>query len=192
MAVGRLVPVKRFDALMDALAKLRVDHPRSRAVIVGEGYERERLEARRRELGADDWIEMPGKLSDDELVDVYRRAWVLVSSSLREGWGMTVTEAGACGTPAVATRIAGHDDAIEDGVERAPGGGPGCDRRRCGRVDQRTRRRRATARERRHAPRSAVHWEATASGTLAALVDEAQRHGLGTAGGRRTRASVGS
>ena len=65
---------------------------------------------------------MPGKLTDEELVDIYRRAWILVSASLREGWGMTVTEAGACGTPAVATRIAGHADAVDDGCERGTGG----------------------------------------------------------------------
>ena len=43
-------------------------------------------------------------------------AWVVASSSVREGWGMTLTEAAACGTPAVATRIAGHVDAVDDGV----------------------------------------------------------------------------
>ena len=45
----------------------------------------------------------------------YRRAWVVASSSQREGWGMTLTEAAACGTPAVATAIAGHADAVLDG-----------------------------------------------------------------------------
>jgi hypothetical protein len=46
VAVGRLVPVKRFDLLIDALAELRRRHPTLRAVIVGEGYERPMLEAR--------------------------------------------------------------------------------------------------------------------------------------------------
>ncbi len=57
-----------------------------------------------------------GHLRDDELVDLYRRAWVVASASAREGWGMALTEAGACGTPAVATRIPGHVDAVRDGV----------------------------------------------------------------------------
>jgi glycosyltransferase involved in cell wall biosynthesis len=85
------------------------------AVIAGEGYERDALEAQRRELGAEDWIHLPGRVSDDEIVDLYRRAWVLASTSAREGWGMTITEASACRTPAVATRIAGHEDAVVDG-----------------------------------------------------------------------------
>jgi glycosyltransferase involved in cell wall biosynthesis len=115
VAVGRLVPVKRFDALLRALAPLKARHPDLEAVIIGEGSERAALEARRAELDATDWIHLPGRVSDDELVDWYRRAWVVASSSQREGWGMTLTEAAACGTPAVATNIAGHADALVDG-----------------------------------------------------------------------------
>ncbi len=116
IAVGRLVPVKRFDWFIDAMAKLRADHPRLRAVVVGEGYERPALEAHVRSLDAEDWLTLPGHVSDAALVELYQRAWLVVSTSAREGWGMTLTEAGACGTPAVATRIAGHEDALVDGV----------------------------------------------------------------------------
>ena len=173
VAVGRLVPVKRFDALIDVLAKVRVDHPDMRAVIVGEGYEREQLEARARELGADDWLEMPGKLTDEDLIDTYRSAWLLVSASLREGWGMTVTEAGACGTPAVATRIAGHLDAIEDGSSGILVEDPPRSLQRWTNCSKDPRERlRLSDGAMRHA--SLFNWERTASGTLSALVDEAR------------------
>ncbi len=112
VAVGRLVPVKQFHRLIDALATVRQRQPALRAVIVGEGYEREALEAQVRELGATDWISLPGRIEQGALIDLYRQAWVLASASLHEGWGMTITEAAACGTPAVATRIAGHADAV--------------------------------------------------------------------------------
>ena len=115
VAVGRLVPVKRFDLLFRALAEVRGRHPGLRAVVIGEGYERPHLEDLRHQLGAEDWLAMPGRVDDDELVGWYRRAWMVASSSLREGWGMTLTEAAACGTPAVATDIAGHRDAVVDG-----------------------------------------------------------------------------
>jgi glycosyltransferase involved in cell wall biosynthesis len=114
VAVGRLVPVKRFETLIEVLVRLRRTVPDLEAVIVGEGYERAALEERRHRLGADDWIRLPGRLEDDELVGLYRQAWVVASSSSHEGWGMTITEAGACATPAVATRIPGHADAVED------------------------------------------------------------------------------
>jgi glycosyltransferase involved in cell wall biosynthesis len=115
LGVGRLVPVKRFHLLVDALVALKPKIPALEAVIVGEGYEREALESLLRERGAEDWISLPGRVTDDELIDLYRRAWVVASTSAREGWGMTLTEAAACGTPAVATDIAGHRDAVIDG-----------------------------------------------------------------------------
>ena len=82
---------------------------------MGEGYERRALEARRSAAGAEGWLHLPGYVEPDALVALYRRAWVLASSSAREGWGMTITEAGACGTPSVVSRIAGHLDAVLEG-----------------------------------------------------------------------------
>src|SRR6476661_3454410 len=116
VAVGRLVPVKRFDVLIDALADVKGRRPELRAVIVGEGYERDALERRIAELDAQSWISLPGRVDNTTLLDLYRRAWVLASASRHEGWGMTITEAAACRTPAVATRISGHSDAIVDGI----------------------------------------------------------------------------
>lgn len=115
VAVGRLVPVKRFDLLVDALAEVKPRHPGLEAVIVGEGYRREELESKIHEHAAERWLHLPGHVSDGELIDLYRRAWTVASTSAREGWGMTITEAAACGTPAIATRIAGHLDAVDDG-----------------------------------------------------------------------------
>jgi glycosyltransferase involved in cell wall biosynthesis len=113
--VGRLVPVKRLDLLVNALVRLKQDVPDLEAVLVGEGYERPALEAQIAAAGATGWLKLPGRLSDDELIALYRRAWVLTSASAREGWGMTITEAAACGTPSVVTKIAGHSDAVADG-----------------------------------------------------------------------------
>jgi glycosyltransferase involved in cell wall biosynthesis len=114
-AVGRLVPVKRFGQLIRAAAVARRTVPDLQLVIAGEGYEREQLTGVVAELGAEEWVSLPGYLRDHEVVDLYRRAWVLASMSLREGWGMTITEAAACGTPAVASDVAGHRDAIVHG-----------------------------------------------------------------------------
>ena len=115
VAVGRLVPVKRFDILLRVLAQAKRSVPDLQAVIIGEGSERSALEALRAQLGVADWVNMPGRLSDDDLVSWYRRAWAVASTSQREGWGMSLTEAAACGTPTVASAIAGHSDAVLDG-----------------------------------------------------------------------------
>jgi glycosyltransferase involved in cell wall biosynthesis len=174
VAVGRLVPVKRFDRLVDALLTVKARHPGLHAVIVGEGYERDALERQITGGDAAGWISLPGRLDDAELLSLYRRAWVLAASSAHEGWGMTITEAAACGTPAVVTRIAGHIDAILDGttgvlVDDAAGFGTALDRL-LGDDDLRGR----MAREARaHAAR--FTWGATACGTLEVLAAEALR-----------------
>jgi glycosyltransferase involved in cell wall biosynthesis len=127
VAAGRLAPVKRYDVLVRAAHHARARIPHLQLVIVGDGYEKPRIEAVIDELDARDWVTLRGHITDDELVDLYRRTWIIASASAREGWGMTLTEAAACGTPAVATRIAGHADAVRDGrsgllTDRDPAG----------------------------------------------------------------------
>lgn len=116
VAVGRLMPPKRFDELIRVVAAVRADCPDVELVVAGEGFERSRLEELVASLDAQDWVRLPGRVSHDELVGLYQRAWVVMATSMAEGWGMTLTEAAACGTPAVATRIAGHRDAVDEGV----------------------------------------------------------------------------
>ena len=172
VAVGRLVPVKRFHLLVDALVRLKARQPDLRAVIAGEGYERPALEALVHSHGAEGWIGLPGFVDDDALIGLYRSAWVVASSSLREGWGMTVTEAGACGTPSVATRIGGHEDAVVDGtsgllVDTTDDMVAALDAV----LRDEVLRRRLGVGALEHAGR--LTWDATARGTLAALGTEA-------------------
>jgi glycosyltransferase involved in cell wall biosynthesis len=110
VTVARLMPQKAVDVVIDALVRLKSSHPALEAVVVGDGPERAALQGR-----APAWIRFAGHVTDDELVAIYRRAWVLATASRKEGWGMTITEAGACGVPSVASDIAGHRDAVEDG-----------------------------------------------------------------------------
>jgi glycosyltransferase involved in cell wall biosynthesis len=173
VAVGRLMPVKRFDALITQLAAVRHRVPGLELVIVGEGAERERLEDLIEAVDGTEWIRLPGHLADGELVALYRRAWVLASASVAEGWGMTVTEAAACGTPAVVTDIAGHRDAVVDGVTgvlSAPGA-LGTELAAL-LVDGPRRERLAAAARSRSA---SFTWEATAAGTLAVLAAQVRR-----------------
>jgi glycosyltransferase involved in cell wall biosynthesis len=115
LAVGRLMPSKAFGELINAVVRVREEVP-ARLTIVGEGYERDDLERQISSLGAEEWCDLAGRVDDAELVRRYQEAWVVASSSRSEGWGMTLTEAAASGTPAVATRIPGHLDAVQDGI----------------------------------------------------------------------------
>ena len=178
VAVGRLVPVKRFDLLVDALVELKERHPDLEAVIVGEGYCREQLESQIHQNSAEDWISLRGHLDDDAVVELYRRAWMVTSASAREGFGMTLTEAAACGTPAVATRISGHSDAV---VERRTGLLVDDRAQLTDAMDQLIRdpdlRARLGAGARENA--SQLTWGATARGTLEVLAAEVIRRGRG-------------
>ncbi len=115
VAVARLMPQKGISDLLNGFAIARRQVPELEAVIVGDGPHRARFEAESRALGGEGWIRFAGRATDDELVDWYQRAWVACSASHREGFGLTLTEAAACGTPVVATRIPGHVDAMAEG-----------------------------------------------------------------------------
>jgi glycosyltransferase involved in cell wall biosynthesis len=112
VAVGRLVPVKRFDRLIRDVVAVQKSLPDVRLEIVGEGYLRAELQDLIDSLGASQFITLRGFVTDDDVLESYQRAWLVASTSLREGWGMSLTEAAACGTPAVASDIAGHRDAV--------------------------------------------------------------------------------
>jgi glycosyltransferase involved in cell wall biosynthesis len=176
VAVGRLVRYKRFDLLVDVLAGLKDRHPDLQAVIAGEGADRPRLEALVARHRASDWIGLPGRVDDDSLVDLYQRAWALASTSAFEGWGMTISEAAACATPAVVSPITGHRDVVVDGVTgflAEPG--PDMAARLDALVgDARLRRRLAQAA--RHQAET-LTWERTALETLRLLADQAAQSG---------------
>ena len=115
LAVARMMPQKGIDDLLPALVNVRARVPDVEVVIVGDGPHRERLEEKAVSLGTADWLRFVGRVSADELVAWYQRAWVVTSASKREGFGLTLTEAAACGTPVVATRIPGHIDSVDEG-----------------------------------------------------------------------------
>jgi len=116
LCVARLAPVKRQVELIEAAVLARQRVPELQLTIVGDGPLRPALEARVAAHGAQDWVRFAGRLSHAELVAEYQRAWLVSSASLAEGWGLTLTEAAACGTPAVATDVSGHRSSVVDGV----------------------------------------------------------------------------
>ncbi|MBK8510175.1 MAG: glycosyltransferase [Candidatus Competibacter sp.] len=100
VAAGRLVPLKDFPTLLQALAHVRRRAP-ARLLVIGEGPERDALLALRARLGLDEAVEFPGFYEDP--LPLFARAAALVVSSRFEGFGLTLVEALACGTPVVST-----------------------------------------------------------------------------------------
>ncbi|NNL90164.1 MAG: glycosyltransferase family 4 protein [Marinicaulis sp.] len=110
--VGRLVWMKALELLIEAFAKTAAP---ARLQIIGDGPERETLEAHARAIGAaGDRIEFLGFRPQAEIADFLARATALVLPSLRECGGAVVLEAFACNTTAIATKWGGPCDYITD------------------------------------------------------------------------------
>lgn len=116
VAAARLAPVKRFPLLLESARRARERVPELRLRIVGDGPDRPALATWIDRHDAHDWVTLVGHVPRESLRDEYSRAWVVASASLAEGWGLALTEAAACGTPAVATDIRGHRSSVVDGV----------------------------------------------------------------------------
>jgi glycosyltransferase involved in cell wall biosynthesis len=114
IAIGRLTPSKRYDHAIEALADLRRTHPEARLDLIGTGEEREKLLARAGRLGVRDAVHLHGRVSEAERDRLLGEADVVVGTSVREGWGLTVTEGAAAGTPAAVYDIPGFRDSVVD------------------------------------------------------------------------------
>jgi glycosyltransferase involved in cell wall biosynthesis len=112
VAVGRLVPSKRFDHAIRALAELRTTIGHATLTIIGDGPERPRLEQLARELKLDGAVRLAGRVSELTKAEILKNSDLLVACSVREGWGLTPTEAARLGTPAIVYDIPGLRDSV--------------------------------------------------------------------------------
>jgi len=115
IAIGRLTPSKRYDDAIRALAELRVHRTAATLTLIGDGKERGRLEQLADRLGVSEAVTFLGRASETEKLRALDDADVLVGTSVREGWGLTVTEAAMRGTPSVVYDIPGFRDAVIPG-----------------------------------------------------------------------------
>lgn len=113
--LGRLQRYKRVDLILHAVARLRGQGMEARLLVGGKGEHRAALEALRDRLGLGHQVEFLGFVSEEEKRELLRRSWVHVLASPKEGWGISVLEAAACGTPSVASDSPGLRDSVRDG-----------------------------------------------------------------------------
>lgn len=115
--VGRLAPSKRIDDLIRALATFREATGEGRLQLVGDGdlAYRRRLLTLATKLGVESCVEFCGRLSAEAKHSLMAESHALVMASAREGWGLVVTEANACGTPAVVYDVSGLRDSVRNG-----------------------------------------------------------------------------
>jgi len=113
--VGRLEPYKRVDVLLAAVARLREAFADIELDVIGRGSDQDRLERIASELGLSDRTRFRGFVEDAERDRLLGAARVCVCPSTKEGWGLTVIESNALGTPVVATDAPGLRDSVLDG-----------------------------------------------------------------------------
>jgi glycosyltransferase involved in cell wall biosynthesis len=116
--VGRMSPSKRVADVIRAFAIFRTTHSRARLWLVGDGPRRyvqslHNLVAR---LSLGTAVHFWGRVPTDEKHQLMATAHMLLVTSVREGWGLVVIEANACGTPAVVYDVPGLRDAVRHGV----------------------------------------------------------------------------
>jgi glycosyltransferase involved in cell wall biosynthesis len=113
--VGRIKRYKRIDYLLQAMKIVLGRTPNARLRVAGSGDHLETLVALAKRLEIEDRIEFMGFVSEDEKIEMLRQAHVVANPSSKEGWGVTVIEANACGTPVIASDVPGLRDAVVDG-----------------------------------------------------------------------------
>jgi glycosyltransferase involved in cell wall biosynthesis len=105
---------KSVDVLIRSAQKIFASVPHAEIVIAGSGEEQANLEKLVESLGLSDKITFVGKVSEEDKILLYQKAWVAVNPSFKEGWGITTIEANACGTPVVASDVPGLRDSVRN------------------------------------------------------------------------------
>lgn len=106
--VGRLSSNKRPDHALKAFHLIQQKLPAAQLWVIGDGPMKEKLMA-----SASDKVQFFGRVDEDRKWNLLSRAHVLLITSVREGWGLVVTEAAAMGTPACGYDVPGLRDSIK-------------------------------------------------------------------------------
>ncbi len=116
--VGRLIPKKGFDTLIDAIALLRREGRSVPCEIIGDGELRDALSARVASQDVGDLVTLRGAARHDDVCALLARARVfalpacIAEDGNRDGLPVAIVEAMACGTPVVSTPVVGIPEAV--------------------------------------------------------------------------------
>jgi glycosyltransferase involved in cell wall biosynthesis len=114
--LGRLARSKRVDHALEAFALIIKDHPGAILKIAGSGPDEPRLKALCKRLGLESGVSFLGKVDETKKARLLSESHLMLLPAVREGWGLVVLEANACGTPVIGYDIPGLRDSIKEGV----------------------------------------------------------------------------
>lgn len=115
VSVGRLVPWKGYQTLIDVVSELRSDVSEVQLYIVGDGPEERSLRAYAEEKGAEAYVHFLGKRDKKETLEIMKAGDVFALNTAYEGFSHTILEAMSVGTPVVTTDVCGNKELVEDG-----------------------------------------------------------------------------
>ena len=112
--LGRLKEYKNIDVAINAFANVLKIHKDAKLSIVGSGESYPDLLALTQELQITDAVTFYGKVSEKDKAMMLAQSWAAIQPSQMEGWGITVIEANAAGTPVIASNVKGLQDSVVD------------------------------------------------------------------------------
>ena len=114
VAVGRLVPGKQFDRVVQAFAQAFAGDDRMRLTLIGDGPEREPLQRLAQQLGVEAQVTLTGTLAREDVAARMMQAHCLVCYSALETFGVPVIEGWASGLPVIASDALGFSQDWDD------------------------------------------------------------------------------
>jgi colanic acid/amylovoran biosynthesis glycosyltransferase len=114
VCVGRLCPAKAQALLVEAIVPLVDDHPDLELLFIGDGEDRADIEARVKDLGLTDHVQMPGWGTGEEVRAAITGAHLFCLPSFAEGLPIVLMESLALGRPVITTRINGIPELVDD------------------------------------------------------------------------------
>ncbi len=114
--LGRLTKSKQVDHVLHVFGKVLAKLPDAKLWIVGRGPEEPKLRKLASDLKINDSVEFFGYVDKEKKPEILSRAHLMLFPAVREGWGLVVLEANACGTPVIGYNTYGLRDSIVDGV----------------------------------------------------------------------------
>ena len=117
ISVGRLAPEKNWETLLHAFAKVYLEHPNLRLVLIGDGPAKESLQTLASELGIAEQVTFTRTIPFEEIPAYLKAADAFSFASVTETQGLVTIEAMAAGLPVVAVDGSGTRDIVEHGKQ---------------------------------------------------------------------------
>lgn len=111
--VGRVKKYKQLEDLIKAFKIVKEKVKNSELIIAGRGSHHKELKKLVKKLNLDS-VKIFKNITEHQKIKILQKGWIYVTTSMKEGWGLSVIEANACGTPTIAYKVPGLQDSVKN------------------------------------------------------------------------------